>query len=1110
MPPKIGVYICHCGINIAGTVDVEEVTRFAQSLPNVGVARNYEYLCSDPGQELIKKDIAELGLNRVVVASCSPRMHEVTFRRVVEEAGLNPYLFAMANIREQCSWVHEDQGRATDKATSLIAGMVSRASLLRPLEDRQVEVNPSTLVVGGGIAGMQAALDIADAGFKVYLVEKEPTIGGHMAQLDKTFPTLDCSACILTPKMVDVGSHPKIELMTRSEVVDIEGYIGNFRAKVRKSAKYVDPDKCTACGDCVKECPVEVADQFNLGMEKRKAIYIAFPQAVPNKYVIERRGLSPCTHGCPLGVNGHGYVALIARGKFKEALALVREKLPFPGILGRVCTHPCENECNRSQVDQPVSIRALKRFIADLEGDTEFNLSPETEKEEKVAIVGSGPAGLMAAYELRRMGYQVTVFEALSVLGGMLRVGVPAYRLPREILDAETAIVEKIGVEIRLNTPVGENPSLNDLKEEGYRAVFLSIGCHVSKKLGIPGDELKGVWGGVEFLREVNLGGDVSVGERVVVVGGGDAAIDAARCAKRLGARQVVIVYRRSRAEMPAEDLEVERAEEEGVDIQYLAAPTIISGESGRVKTMECIRMELGEPDESGRRKPTPIKGSEFVLDVDMLIAAIGQVPDFSKFSDHGLQVKRDGTLEVDPITLATCREGIFAGGDNVRGPATVIDALADGRRAALSIDRYLKGEPWEEPEQLLPVVSAEDLELARVEKRLRTEMPALLVEERAGNFAEVEIGLSKEMAVEEALRCLNCGVCSECGECEKVCEPEAIDHGARDEEVEIDVGTIVVATGFDQFDAKLKPEFAYDRYDNVITGLEFERLSSASGPTAGEILVDGREPKRVVFIQCVGSRDQQVGNEYCSRVCCMYTAKHAHLVKEKLPHAEVTVFYTDVRAFGKGFEEFYDRVRDEGIMYRRGNASEIYRRGDGLVVRAEDTLLSETLEVEADLVVLAAGIVPRPSTKEVAGLLKLSRSADGFLAEAHPKLRPVDTAIDGVFLAGCCQGPKDIPDTVAQAKGAASSAMVLMSKGIVRVEPITASIDEDVCSGCGTCELLCEYGALSLDSRRDKMVVNEILCKGCGACAVGCPSNAISVCYYTPQQLLTQVDSML
>jgi len=348
------------------------------------------------------------------------------------------------------------------------------------------------------------------------------------------------------------------------------------------------------------------------------------------------------------------------------------------------------------------------------------------------------------------------------------------------------------------------------------------------------------------------------------------------------------------------------------------------------------------------------------------------------------------------------------------------------------------------------------------------------------------------------------------CRICEQVCEPDAIIYEQKEEIMEVDVGTIVVATGFDSFDASLKPEFGYGLYDNVITGLEFERLASPSGPTKGEIIINGKEPKAIVFIHCVGSRDKSVGNEYCSRVCCMYTAKHAHLIKEKIPDAKITVFYTDMRAFGKGFEEFYDRVREEGIIYRRGNASEIYKRNGKLVVRAEDTLLGKPIEVEADLVVLATGIVSRKETKEVANLLKLSRSSDGFFLEAHPKLRPVDTATDGIYLAGCCQGPKDIPDSVAQAKGAASSAIIPMSQGKVKVEPITSTIDEDICSGCRVCEPLCTYSALSFDEGKKIMFVNDIICKGCGSCGAACPAGAISMNHFTNEQVLAQIEAVV
>jgi len=560
---RIGVYVCHCGVNIAATVDVEAVTRFALGLPSVAIARDYTYMCSDPGQALIKEDIKEFGLTKVVVASCSPMMHEPTFRGTIQEAGLNPYCLEMANIREQCSWVHEEEEEATRKAIQLVAAAVDKAFLLEPLEERRVAVTSAALVIGGGIAGMQAALDIANAGFQVYLVEKEPRLGGHLAQLDKTFPTLEPVAPLLAEEIREVEGHPNIDLLTSAEVIGLEGYIGNFK--------------------------VNVTDQ--------------------------------------------------------------------------------------------ATIRELK-------------------------------------------------------------------------------------------------------------------------------------------------------------------------------------------------------------------------------------------------------------------------------------------------------------------------------------------------------------------------------------------------------------------------------------------VGTIVVATGYDLFDARLKPEYGYGIYEKVITGLEFERLVSLSG--SRKFWVNGKEPQDVLFIQCVGSRDKSVGQEYCSRICCMYTAKQALLVKEMLPQARVTVLYMDVRAYGKGFEEFYDQVRGEGVLYRRGNPSEIYKNGKRLIVRVEDTLLGEPVQLEADLVVLATGITPRRDSPKIANLLKLPRSPDGFFMEAHPKLRPVDTVTEGIYLAGCCQGPKDIPDTVTQAKAAAASAMIPLCQGQVKVEVVTSIIDEELCSGCGICAEMCVYDALSLHERKGVMTINEVLCKGCGACAAACPSKAIKLSHFTPAQILAQVDALV
>jgi len=735
-------------------------------------------------------------------------------------------------------------------------------------------VIPEALIIGAGIAGMQAALDIADKGFKVHLVEKDPSIGGHMAQLDKTFPTLDCSACIITPKMVDTANHPNINLLTYSEVIGIEGKAGHFKVTVRKKPRYVDVTKCTACADCVSHCPVTLPNEFDMGLGTRKAIYIPFPQAVPLKYTMDRRGTPPCTATCPLHCNAQGYVALISQGKLKEALALVRQTLPFPGILAYVCAHPCERECKRIDVDRPVSICDLKRFLVDHVEETEPDFTPSEEKPQKVAIIGGGPAGLTAAFDLRRMGYQVTLFESKSKLGGLLTHGFPSYRLPREVVEKDLSIIEKMGVEVRFNTEIGKNLSFDEI-QKNYDAIFLAVGS--------------------------NGAGTISI-------------------------------------------------------------------------------------------------------------------------SLKGIQLNRRGMIQVDPVTLETNLKGIFAGGDGVTGPGTIVEAMAQGRKGAISIDRMIRGE---------------DLRLGREsEGRQVSPMRSLLPDAKRDErevlphmIKPLGPGLTLEEAIEDAKRCLSCGGCSDCGECAKYCQPKAIAYGMKEEIVELHVGAIILATGFDPFDPKSKPEFGYGIYPNVLHGIEMERLCSASGPTKGEILIGGKKPKEVVFIHCVGSRDKSVGNEYCSRVCCMYTAKQAHLVRDKIPEAHITVLYMDVRAFGKGFEEFYERVQKEEIIYRRANPSEIYRRNGKLVVRGEDTLLGEPFELQADLVVLASGLIPRKEDQFFKESLGMESSEDRFYAGA-PGLDPILTSKEGVFLAGCCQGPKDIPDTVAQASGAAALACTLLAKG--------------------------------------------------------------------------------
>ncbi len=1103
---RIGVYVCHCGTNIAGTVDVEEVAKFAQGLPSVVVSRDYKYMCSDPGQELIRQDIRNLGLNRVVVASCSPLMHEKTYRRVCESVGLNAYLFEMANIREHCSWVTEDRAKATEKAKALVSAAVRRVYYQEPLETKEVPVNSNTLVVGGGIAGIQAALEIADSEHKVYLVEREPSIGGHMSQLDKTFPTLDCSACILTPKMSDVGSHPYIELMTYSEVVDVAGFVGNFKVKVKKKARYIDVDKCTGCSECEKACPVELPSEFDIGLGQRKAIYRPFPQAVPNVFTIDKRGYPPCRAACPAGVNAQGYVALISQGKFKEALEVLRKTMPFAGVCGRVCTHPCEVDCERGKTDEPIAIRSLKRFMADYELRIGREKAPPIEKtrKEKVAVVGSGPSGLACAYDLVREGYPVTVFEAAPQAGGLLRYGIPDYRLPTEVVDNEVSYIEELGVEIKTNTPVKD---MGGMFNKGYEAVFLATGAGTSAKMNIPNEDAKGVIHALDFLKRANSGVKVDLGERVAVIGGGNAAIDAARVAHRLGAKEVSIVYRRSRAEMPAVKIEVDEAEQEDVKIHILTAPAKVLTQDGQLTGIQCIRMELGEPDASGRRRPIPIEGSKFNMDVDNVIIAIGQAVDKTTLPKE-LDYTSWGTLAVDPVTLQTNIEGVFAGGDVVSGPSDVIASVAAGKEAAISIERYLSGVDLKEGRPT-PIERVKEVSKEGVEVKERATMPVLDPGKREG-FVEVELGFDEKTAIQEAKRCLNCGVCSECMECFKVCEAGAINHDMKDEIVEIEVGNMILATGYDAFDPTPLYQYGYGRLDNVITSLEFERMVNASGPTAGHVILkDGSEPKTVGIIHCVGSRDRNC-HEYCSQVCCMYSMKFGHLIREHAQGAEVYEFYIDLRAVGKGFEEFYNRVLDEGTLFVRGRPSDVIQENGKLLVQCEDTLAECQRFIPVDMVILSTGLEPRADAEEVARMFSLSRSADGFFLERHPKLDPVATTSAGVYVVGCCQSPKDIPQSVAQASAAAARVLAMISKGKVETEAAIAYIDDQMCSGCRICEGLCSYNAISFDEEKKACQVNEALCKGCGVCVAACPSGAITGKHFTTEEIMAEIEGIL
>jgi heterodisulfide reductase subunit A-like polyferredoxin len=894
------------------------------------------------------------------------------------------------------------------------------------------DVVGAALVVGGGIAGVQASLDLAESGYKVYLVENQTGIGGRMAQLDKTFPTNDCSTCIFSPKLVTVGQNPNIELLSYSEVDNIEGEAGRFQVKIRQKSRYIRKDRCKACGDCATACPVHVPNEFDEKLGERAATYRLFPQTIPQTFVIDKADRAPCVMACPAHINVQGYVALISKGKHKEAIELIYNNLPLPGVLGRVCPHPCEKVCRRAEKEEAVSICKLKRFAADQIDYSTLRIPEIIPKEEKVAIVGSGPAGLSAAYYLALQGYQATIFESSPVLGGWLRVGIPEYRLPRDVLETEINHILNLGVEAKTDTALGKDFSLEDLKSQGFKATYLAVGCQKGAKLAIPGEESEGVIQGVDYLKDAALGKAPEGIKKAVVIGGGNVAIDAARTLRRLGS-EITILYRRSRNEMPAFEEEVTAAIDEGVQIQFLAAPVEVVAEGGKVTGIKCIKMELGPPDQTGRRRPIPVAGSEFVVNADAIIPAIGQVvdPDFWD-SVSGLNRSPWNTIEVDAVTYATSIEGVFSGGDAGTGPATVVEAVAAGKEAAESITRYLQGVDMAAGRPLFKTkANPEYPPIPEMKAEARAVNPEIPHADRM-SFNEVELAFTEEEALREANRCLNCGVCSECMECVKACPAEAVDHTLEDEFLDVEVGTVILSTGYEMIDpGKLRGEFSYGTAPNVLTNMEFERMLSASGPNAGEVTrpSDGHHPKKVAWIQCVGSRDPQKGMPHCSAICCMASIKEAVIAKEHDPNIEPTIFYMDMRAYGKDFDAYYERAKANGsVRFIRSMVSRVAE--DPLSRNLNITYLDESqnlVDETFDMVVLAVGLKASEESKRLAEKIGIDLNESEFCSTTS--FGPVETNREGIFAAGMFQGPKDIPQTVMEASAAAGASSRLLAE---------------------------------------------------------------------------------
>jgi heterodisulfide reductase subunit A-like polyferredoxin len=885
------------------------------------------------------------------------------------------------------------------------------------------------MVLGGGIAGIQASTDLADMGIPVFLVESGPSIGGRMAQLDKTFPTNDCSACILAPKVTGCFNHPLVKTLTMSDLVSLEGDAPNFRATVRRRPRYVDEESCKGCDDCVKVCPIKVKSEFDTGMGTRAAIYKPFAQAVPNKAVIDKKGTSPCKFNCPASLDAHSYVALIAEGRYGDALKVVRRTTPFAGVLGRICFHPCESACTRQYVESPVSIASLKRFIADHEvktGGIPAFASLETRKDAKIAIVGAGPAGLNCAYRLALKGYRPVVFESRGEPGGMLLYGIPDYRLDKSVLRREIKMITDLGVEIKTCLALGRDFTVSSLKADGYRAIFVAIGAQADMKMGVPGEEHERVISGVDFLRRVNEGERPDLGRRVAVVGGGNVAMDAARACVRLGCG-VTVAYRRTKAEMPANEWELLHAMEEGVKIAELVSPKEAAIRSGALEGLVCVRNELGDRDASGRRMPVPVEGSDFLMEADTIITAIGQRVDREAASKGELiSFGRSGVIKTDP-SLSTGIDGVFAGGDAVRGPATAIDAIADGNAAAVAITNYLEGKNESVRPSVLPQTPLESIDTKSKRYSPRSPMPMIDMKLRVSTFNEAEAGYGEAAALAEARRCVDCSVCSECGMCEEACQSNAVRHGERGDTYGIDVSAVVLAAGYET-SAEIPPELGYGRYADVVTSLEYERILSASGPYEGHVRrpSDGKPPRRVAFIQCVGSRDVQCGAPYCSAVCCMYAAKEAVITKEHLSGVTaIDIYYMDMRAHGKDFDRYIDTAKNKyGVNFIRSRAGGVAR--DGVTGELILTACSEQSErgvsaARYDLVVLSVGMKPSPGARALYGRLGVKTDINGFV-HADDFTSPA-TSRRGVLVCGAAAGPKDIPETVVEASAAAAGA---------------------------------------------------------------------------------------
>jgi heterodisulfide reductase subunit A-like polyferredoxin len=889
------------------------------------------------------------------------------------------------------------------------------------------------LVVGSGIGGMESALKLGDMGYKVLVVEKEPSVGGKMILLSKVFPTLDCASCISTPKMGATTHHPNVTVFTDSEVEGIaRDATGALHVRLHRKPRFVDQSLCTGCRQCEIACTVSVPDQFNGDMVSRHAAYIAFPQAVPQKALIDRAGTSPCTFACPAGVKAHGYVSLVRSGMYEEAFDLVLETTPLAGTLGRACYAPCETQCTRGRLEGAVPIRRLKRFVAD--AHYALDRPPRVEHKEpngkRVAVVGSGPAGVTAAWQLARNGYEVKIFEAAPAAGGAMRLSIPSYRLPAAAVERDLANLGAVGVEIVTNSRVDD---LDQLRRDGFDAVLVATGTTRSLELGVPGEkELVGVRSALDFLRDIRLDKAPDLGSKVVVViGGGNVAIDAARSARRLGA-VVHLVCLERRAEMPAYAWEVDEALAEGVELHDGWGIASFAGD-GPLPSVQSVQLKRCTSvfDGSGKFDPSYDEDERGELRSDAAIVAIGMGTDTSTFP--ALASRGGRWLQANAATLQTTLPWVFAAGDAVTGPTTIAEAAGHGRKAAHMIDRFLQGLEFSGFDDPLPVVDKDEV-LSRQHRYARRQPLASSIQlsPAPSDFAELEAPLTDDEAPAAAGRCLDCGVCSECHECVKACPANAIDLDMRASDEEIDVGAVILSTGYKLFPADLKPQYGYGKYPNVITAVQMDRLLAPTRPYNTVLRPsDGKVPERIAYVMCTGSRDQTVGNPLCSKFCCMYSLKQNQLIMGALPLADVTVHYIDIRAAGKGYDEFFEQTKAMGTTFVKGRVAGIAETEDhDLVLRYEDIDGGGGVsEAEYDLVVLAVGVQPNDDLARLFPPGQLALDDFAYVEEPDEDLNPSATSAPGVFVAGSVSGPMDIPESILHAAAAVVQAAAYLER---------------------------------------------------------------------------------